>query len=75
MLEAGPRPFFCTLHQPSSQWISFDVPQNRKHMIVLLNGKSFKTPLPDVTASLVVLVIAAYVHRQQLLHPSAEIAV
>jgi len=75
MLKARPRPFFCTLNQPSSQWISFDVPQDRKHMIILLNGKSFKTPLPDVTASLVVLVVAPYMRRQQPLHPSAEIAV
>jgi len=63
------------LYQPSTQWIPLNVAQDGKQMVVLLNGESLKTPLPNMTATSVVLMIATDVRRQEPLHPLPEISV
>jgi hypothetical protein len=44
-------------------------------MVVLLNRESLKTPLPNMTAGFVVLMIAMHMRRQEPLHPLPEITV
>jgi len=51
------------LYQPSPQWIPLNVAQDGKQMVVLLNGESLKTPLPNMAAGFVVLMIATHVGR------------
>ena len=41
-------------------------------MFVLLNGKTFEPPLPDMAATAVVAMVAADVARQQPLHELAK---
>ena len=44
-------------------------------MLIRLDGKSAKAALPDMTARLIVAMVAADVARREPLHPVAEIAV
>jgi len=44
-------------------------------MLILLNRESLESPLPNVSATSVVLMIETNVGRQQPLHPLAEISV
>ena len=44
-------------------------------MVVLLDGESLEASLPDVSAELVVAMIAADMRSHQPLHPAAQVAI
>jgi hypothetical protein len=44
-------------------------------VVVFLNGMSSESPLPNVAAGMIVLVVAAYVSGHEPLHVVAEIAI
>jgi hypothetical protein len=44
-------------------------------VVVVLNGKRLESPLPDMTAAVVVPMVAADVRRHQPLHPTAQITI
>lgn len=62
------------LYQPGPQRIPPNVAQDGEQMVVSFNRESLKTPLPNMSAAPVVLMIATDVGRQKPLHPLAEIS-
>jgi hypothetical protein len=83
--EARPNPIFGMLYQTGAQWVPLNVAQNNQQMVVLLNGKSLKPSLPNMSATgstvvghlstFLMLMIATNVGCQEPVHPLAEIPV
>src|ERR1035438_2510204 len=44
-------------------------------MLVLLDRKRLETPLPDVSAGMVVAMVSPHMRSQQPLHPAAQVAI
>jgi len=73
--KTRPQPLFCTIHQSRPQGITFDIPQHRHKMIVLLNRKCFESPLPHMATGPIVAMVPAYMRRQQPLHEPTQVPI
>lgn len=60
------------IHQSGSQGVDFDIARRSEQITVLLNDKTLVAPLPNVTATAVMLVIAADMTGHQPLHATTE---
>ncbi len=74
-LEARPLPILAPLHELRSQRIAFDVPQGCQKVVIILNGKGFEPPLPDMPTSLVVPMVPTNMGCHQPLHPPTEVTI
>jgi hypothetical protein len=70
-----PDPVLGVLDEVRTHGIAFDVAQHGQQMAVVLDGKTFEAPLPDVSAGMVVLMVAANMSGEQPGHVVAELAV
>ena len=73
--ETRPQPLFRTRHQPCTQGIAFDLPEDGHEVIVLLNRKHLKLPLPHRATRPIVTMIPADMRRQQPLHESTQVPI
>ena len=44
-------------------------------MVIILNRKGLEAPLPDVSCSAVMAMVAPGMRREQLLHPTSQVAI
>lgn len=72
MLHTRPGPVRSLLHQARAHRIAQHIAQHRKQVIILLNGKTLETALPDMPSAVVVPMIPADVTRHPPLHERTE---
>src|SRR6266404_8015667 len=70
-----PSPLFRPFGQLGPHWVAFDIAQHGEQVLVLLNGKSLESSLPDVSASMIMLVIATHVRIENPVHPAAQVPI
>jgi hypothetical protein len=73
--QAGPGPLLGSLHQTGPQRIPLDVPQNHQKVFVLLDQKGLEPALPDVSAGMVMPLLAPDMGCQEPVHPAAQVPV
>src|SRR5271157_3594553 len=57
-VKAGPWPMLGSLDQSRTQRIPLDVPQHHSEVVILLDGKGLEPALPDVSAGMVMPLVA-----------------
>ena len=73
--QARPGPGFGLRHEAGPQRIALHIAQHGEQVLVLIDRKRLKTPLPHVAAAVVVPMVAADMGGEQPLHPAAQVAV
>ena len=70
--QTGPGPLVGLLHQPGSDWIVEDIPEDGEQMPVLLNRETFESALPHMPMTAVVPMIAPDMAGHPPVHEGAE---
>jgi hypothetical protein len=70
--QIRPWPIHGTLNEPCPDWITKDIPDSRKKMAVLLDGKTLEPTLPHMAVTPVMLVIPPDVTGHPPLHEGAQ---
>lgn len=63
VLEIRPEPLIGFFSQAGAYRIAKHIPENSQKMLVLLDGETFESTLPDMTVASIMFVIAADVSR------------
>jgi hypothetical protein len=72
---ARPLPSPRALHQSGSDRIAFNVTQHCQQMPILFNRKRLEPALPNVTAAVMMLMIAPHMGIEHPVHPTTQITV
>ncbi len=73
--RARPDPILGARNKAGADGVAFDVAQHSKQVVVFLDGKAFESPLPNVSARMIVMMVASDMCGEQPGHVVAELAV
>ncbi len=59
VLEAGPKPLIGFFSQAGAYGVAKDISENGQKMLILLDGKTFESTLPDMSVASIMFMIAA----------------